>query len=467
MVSVIITIFGATGDLAEKRLFPALFHLYKKGFLKDKFHIVGFSRRPWQDAEFQEYVADIFKKDINTYDSKTVNEFLTHVHYVSGDINDLASYKKIQNKLGSLDELENVCLNKVFYLAVTPVHYEITLNNISLSGLTIPCLQVDKENNVSYTRIFIEKPFGNNLKEAEKLDKLLGTLFDETQIFRIDHYLAKETLQNILSFRFANSIFEPNWNKDHIEKIVISLLEKNTVGKRGESYDPVGALRDVGQNHILQMLAFVTMPNPGSLKGDAVRLARGSIFEKVHYVHQAHSLVRAQYEGYNKEPGVSPHSETETYFRAEVSLDNETFKGVPIILESGKGFFEAKTEIVIYFKPRVSGMFSVDEGENIKQNILTFSIYPKEHISLSVFAKKPNFDNKVTVRAFNLSEKEEASEPDAYQKVLFDGLSGDNTLFASTQEVLAEWRLITEILEHYPETKLLSYPVGSKVQDIL
>jgi len=443
-----ITIFGATGDLAQKKLFPALFQLYKKGFIGEKFHVVGFSRKQLSDAEFQEFVHAIFIQKPDLYDNETIEKFLSHLHYISGDLNEPKTYEILKQKLGSLDTYEQECLNKVFYLAVTPAHYEATLRNISSVGLTIPCGTSSSSPETKWTRVLIEKPFGNNLEGAQNLDKLLGTLFDESQIFRIDHYLTKETLQNILSFRFNNTIFEPIWNKDYIESISIKLLENNIVGSRGESYDPVGALRDVGQNHILQMLALVTMENPHTLKSDTIRSARESILEHVEYHHTDTSLVRAQYKGYREEPGVNPQSETETYFKIELALENDRFRGVPIFIESGKGFSQSNTEITITFKP-------------IK-NKLTFSIYPKEEISLQIFAKEPGFENIITPRILHLGEYSQKNEPEAYERVLHDGLHGDHTLFTSTKEVLAEWKLITDILSHYPETKLLSYPVGTQ-----
>jgi glucose-6-phosphate 1-dehydrogenase len=464
---VTITIFGGTGDLAQKKLFPALFHLYKKGFLNEKFHIVGFSRKPWDDAQFQEFVREIFMKKPDIYDTLTVEAFLTHVHYVSGNITEPATYTALQEKLGALDVAENTCLNKVFYLAVTPAYYETTLRTISDVGLTIPCAHVASHDNTEWTRVFIEKPFGNDLEGAQKLDKLLGTLFDESQVFRIDHYLTKETLQNILNFRFSNTIFEPIWNKDYIKKITIRLIENNVVGQRGESYDPVGALRDVGQNHILQMLALVTMEKPSQFDAQAVRTAREHVLEHIAYHHSAESLVRAQYRGYTNESGVAKDSDTETFFRVTVALENERFAGVPIILESGKGFDTASTQIYIEFKPLDDTPCTIDcTDEQLRHNTLTFSIQPDEYIALGIFVKKSGFENVVIPQELKLGAYAHEPEPEAYERVLYDGLRGDHTLFTSTKEVLAEWRLITEIVAHYKETKLQSYPIGSESREI-
>ena len=458
---VIITIFGATGDLAKKKLFPSLFELFKNDYLNEKFYIVGLSRKDWSDQDFQDYVSDLYKEKVDTYDKITMSDFLSHFNFVSGDIENIATYEKLKEKLGEIDKKENTCINKVFYLAVTPAHYEKTLQNISESGLTIPCSHIESKENTEWTRVFIEKPFGNNLNEAEKLEELLASLFDESQIFRIDHYLGKESIQNILSFRFTNSIFEPLWNKDNIEKIEITLLEDNIVGSRGLYYDNVGALRDVGQSHILQILALTMMEKPSHLANKEVQIARENVLEKLIYVHNDTSLTRAQYKNYHSEPGVEESSSTETYFKVRVFLENERFSGVPIILESGKGFSKSKGEIKVYFKPTHSSLYELDNKEiKIHQNILTLKIQPENSVSLNIFMKEPGFEYIVTPIELKLNGHENKYIPSPHARVFYDGLSGDQSLFVSTKEIKEEWRIVDKIINHYDKTDLGHYPIG-------
>lgn len=455
---VTISIFGATGDLAKNKLFPALFNLYKNNHFKSQFYIVGFSRRPWDDIEFQKYVSEILLEK-NKQEVDLIKEFVSHIYYVSGDIEKKDSYISLQKKIRLLDDKENACLNKIFYLAITPHYYETSITFIHEVGLTIPCVDIES-NNTEWTRVFIEKPFGNDRDQAQKLDMLLGTLFDESQIFRIDHYLGKETLQNILSFRFANSIFEKIWDKDSIEKIEVRIIESNTVGTRGKFYDETGALRDVGQNHLLQMVALTTMENPLHMSGNSVREERAKILESIQYHPTDKSLYIAQYEGYMDSIETDISSLTETYFRVQVSIENEKFRGVPILLESGKGFGQPKTEIVIYFKKDIHSLCQLDSKNKTCQNKLTFSIYPKEEIVFDIFVKKVGFENIVMDTKLKVEENTSSNSPDAYERILFDGLKGDQTLFASTKEVLAQWNIVTEILKQYKNTPLKKYPLG-------
>ena len=271
--------------------------------------------------------------------------------YEQGYFDMPAAYERLSEKLQGIDLRWGQCSNKLFHLSVPPSLYEGILQNLSDSRLTEPCAD-----ETGWTRVLIEKPFGNDLETARSLDKLLGKLFKEEQIFRIDHYLAKEALQNMMAFRFMNPMFEPLWDREHIDRIHIKLLEELTVDGRGDSYDPVGALKDVGQNHMLAMLATVAMNKPKSWSPTDVRRERAHILEKLKKI-QPRSLkdraVRGQYVGYANEPGVTPQSTTETYFRLQINIDSPRWKGVPIFLESGKAMAETKTEIDIYFKENI------------------------------------------------------------------------------------------------------------------
>lgn len=265
-------IFGATGDLARTKLFPALFNLLTKGKLPEKYSIIGFSRRDWSNSDFQTYVSEILVKNRTALDSKIFDNFINSLSYIKGDFTVPDDYNRVAEIIAKIDIEREICSDRLLYLAAPPEIYEFILNGIDKSGLAIPC-GGDK----GWARVLIEKPFGTDTKMAERLEKLLSKWFKEEQIFRIDHYLAKETIQNILTFRFSNTIFEPVWNRKFIESIHIFLSEEKGIGTRGAFYDGLGALRDVGQNHLLQMVALVTMENPGEFNAKLVRKNRADI----------------------------------------------------------------------------------------------------------------------------------------------------------------------------------------------
>lgn len=458
-----IVIFGASGDLSRKKLIPALFDLFLAGYLPEKFSVIGFARSPFSDPEFREFVKKILVEKKYTCDKKCFDDFTDRFFYSAGNLDDATTFATLAEKISMLDTDAGACTNKIFYLAVSPVHYDKALRNLAHSGLATSCIATGKQSTVGWTRVLIEKPFGNNLAEAQNLDQLLGTLFVEDQIFRIDHYLAKETLQNILSFRFSNSVFEPLWNREHIEKIQIRLLEKDGVGTRGAFYDAVGALRDVGQNHLLQMLALVAMEYPGPMDAHAIRAARATLLKSVRFSGAAHAM-RGQYKGYTVESGVASTSTTETYFNVQVEVENDRFRDVPIFLETGKGFADAKTEIIISFKGTPTCVCPPETHQH-HANTLTFSIQPKEAISLLYWAKKPSFEFSLEPKTLSFSydvDRADVRISDAYERVLYDCLRGDQTLFTSTEEILAEWHVVTDILAQWTDTPLDIYDIGRK-----
>lgn len=457
-----IVIFGGTGDLAEKKLIPALFDLYKGDYLPKHFSIVGFSRKDLSDGEYQEFM----KKSLLSGNREDFEEFLLHGRYKQGDINNIETYRELKKYLEKLDDVHGLCTSKIFHLAVPPDLYEPVFMNLSESKLSEPCGEHNSAG--MWTRILVEKPFGKDKKEAEKLDKLLGDLFEENQVFRIDHYLAKEALQNIITFRFSNAIFESIWNSESIERVDIKLFEKFGIGDRGESYDGVGALMDVGQNHMLQMLALVTMEDPEDLKPDSIRKSRANVLKKL--VTSENNLekfvYRAQYDGYKKEKKVNENSDTETYFKLKVKVDTPKWKDTLFYLENGKFVDETYTEIVVTFRAR-SSCICPEEDERQHKNILTFRVQPDEGIKILFWAKKPGF-------GFQLDEKDlsfkyssiEGRLPDAYERVLFDCIRGDQTLFPSTEEILAQWNFIMPILETWKKLPLGIYKAGSSPEEI-
>lgn len=460
-----IVIFGATGDLSQRKLMSALFDLYIKRYLSN-FNIIGISRREESNAEFRSFVRNIITRKGYTYKQEKLNSFLSKVLYCPGLFEDPHTYERVAEVLISIDDKLGKCSNKLFYLAVPPALYEKILQNLADSGLSIPCSGEE-----GWTRILVEKPFGRDIKTAQKLDHLLGLLFKEEQIFRIDHYLAKETIQNILAFRFSNTLFEPIWSKEYIDRVEISMMENLGVEGRGSFYDDVGALRDVGQNHILQMLALIAMENPQKLSAPSIRDRRAELLLSLHAPTPedvVHNTLRAQYVGFRDEEGVAPDSVTETYFKITAFIDNDRWQNIPFILKSGKKLAQTKTEIKVYFKQPKICLCPPSAGRHIHQNVLIFRIQPDEGISVIFWAKRPGFEMVLDPQNLSFSYKDSVQMntlPDAYERVLFDCIRGDQTLFASTKEVEAEWKFITPILEQWRKNnkpELLYYYPGEE-----
>ncbi len=449
----IFIIFGITGDLAGRKLLPSLLNLYVRNNLPKKFAIVGFSRRAFTREDFRQFIRTHMKVKSGQYKEEDVKHFIDHMYYEQGNFDEPQSYAQLSQRLKLIDDGFGQCSNKLFHLSIPPSLYESIFDHLANSGLTVPC-----GGDEGWTRVLVEKPFGSDVETAKNLDKKLGKLFNESQIFRIDHYLAKEAIQNIVAFRFANSLFEPLWNHHHIDKVHIKLLEKIGMEGRGATYDYIGALKDVGQNHILQMLALIAMDNPDSLDAIDIRNARAHILKHLRPMTTRNInqyAVRGQYEGYKTETGVREHTQTETYFRLETYVDTARWKNVPFYLESGKSLFETKTEIDIYFK---------NDTED-RQNILTFRIQPDEGIKIRFWVKTPGFDMKVEPKTlkFKYADFQSLSVlPDAYEKVLFDAIMGDQTLFTSTDEVLYAWKYISTVISSWNAVPLTIYKKGSQ-----
>lgn len=455
----IFTIFGATGDLNKRKLLPALLDLHQQGFLPECIKIVGIGRRKFSDEDYRDFVKEAIIKNGHSHSDEELENFLEHVVYHEGDFTVPGSYKKLSEKLITIEDEFGQCSNKLFYLAVSPVNYEIIFKQLADSGLTIPC-----SFDTGWTRILVEKPFGEDIKTAQELDKTLGLLFKESQIFRIDHYLGKETLQDILMFRFSNLIFEPLWNNKYIEKVEILLHESIGIEGRGAFYDNVGALRDVGQNHMLQMLSFVAMDNPGALNSSSIRKERSRLLSSIKHINKeeiAKNVVRGQYIGYKQEEGVDENSKTETYFKIKTFIENDRWRGVPFYLEGGKGLKSKRTEIKIHFKKTQQCLCPPNKDQN-HANILTFRIQPDEGISVLFWAKKLGLTMELEPKELSFSYLNGDDKfADAYEHILFDAIAGDQTLFTSTEEVSAAWEFITPILENWEDLKLIQYKKGS------
>ncbi len=462
-----LVILGATGDLAKRKLFLALLDLFIKELLPP-IQIVGFSKDEFTHEEFRAFVRKVFEVSGRNHAAADIEKFLSCMFYIHGDLIGHDDYQKIATFLEDRDTAMSVCSNKLFYLAVPPSLYKVVFERLAQSGLTIPCVPGENEFKTIWTRILVEKPFGDNQKEAQELDLQLSDLFEDDQIFRIDHYLDKEAIENILAFRFSNSLFEPVWNAEHIEKIEIRVLEQVTAGNRGAFYEGLGALADVGQNHLLQMLTLVAMENPHTLEAKDLNEARVELLSAIKLPDRsAMHFVRGQYDGYLSERDVAKHSQVETYFKVQVEIDSPRWKGVPIVLESGKGLAKDRVDIRIHFK-KTQHALRHSLG-NAYGNLLTFGVQPSQNISLLIWAKKPGFDFELIPTSLSFSYEENPAMEvvsDAYERVLFDCIRGDHARFGTKRGTEEEWRIVSAIRDAWEMTPLLVYKQGSLPKDI-
>ncbi|MDB5239326.1 MAG: glucose-6-phosphate 1-dehydrogenase [Candidatus Parcubacteria bacterium] len=463
----IFVIFGITGDLAARKLIPALLSLYAKKMLPQRFAIIGFSRRPFSREEFRELIRTHMNVKPGQFKEEDIKHFLDHMSYEQGIFGDRAGYVRLSERITDIDRRWGQCSNKLFHLSVPPSLYEGILNNLAASGLTEPCAD-----DTGWTRVLIEKPFGRDLDTAQSLDKLLAKLFKEKQIFRIDHYLAKESLQNIIAFRFSNSLFEPIWRREFIDKVHVKIFEQGDISGRGDSYDPIGALKDVGQNHVLMMLATVCMDKPKSFVAEAIRKERAAVLGKLKAA-SGKSLkectIRGQYIGYTNEENVPKDSQTETYFRIKSLVNSKRWKGVPFYLESGKALSESKTEIDVYFKSDKKAPTSSADPARAEesQNILTFRIQPDEGIKIKFFVKTPGLEFNVEPKTLKFKYSEQATPgwvimPNDYERLIHDAFVGDQTLFASTEEIMASWKFIEAVIKSWKNVPLTRYEKGAR-----
>jgi glucose-6-phosphate 1-dehydrogenase len=439
--AVTLIVLGATGDLMARKIVPSLFHLWRRGSLAAPLRVIGFSRRDLSSEDFRKRIAEILSAHSHIKASRAeIARFARIFLYVRGVFDAPASYRALAQTLRKQDG--PAASHRIFYLAVPPHLYETILTRLASSGLA-------RSRRARWSRIIVEKPFGRDLKTAVALEELLASFFEEKQIYRIDHYLAKEMLQNILAFRFSNNLFGSWWGRALIERVDIKLLERIGVEHRGAFYDGIGALRDVGQNHLLQMLALIAMEQPARFDARAIRTQRARILETLHKPAErevVRQTARAQYRGYRRIEGVSEDSSTETYFRAQFSLTHPAWRGVPFFTESGKRMGRPEKSITVTF--RHSRPCLCPPGTH-RRNTIVFSIEPRERITISLSAKKPGHAWEIEQREFVLPlrrTRARAQYTEEYEKLLLDCIMGDQTLFLSTREVRAMWRVIDPIL---------------------
>ncbi|WP_407675623.1 glucose-6-phosphate dehydrogenase [Peribacillus glennii] len=453
-------IFGATGDLAKRKLFPSIYRLFQKEQI-NKFAVVGVARRPLSNDEFQANVKD----SILTFagENEKVDEFASHFYYHSHDVSSSESYiqlKEIADRLDSHYQLEG---NRIFYLAMAPEFFGTIAEQVKEQGLT---------DTNGYKRLVIEKPFGHSFESALELNEQIRTAFNEDEIYRIDHYLGKEMVQNIEVIRFANAIFEPLWNSRYISNIQVTSSETLGVEERGRYYEKSGALRDMVQNHILQMVALLAMEPPirlttEEIRSEKVRALRSLRPMKKDEVNQyfvrgqyaAGTLNGAQVPGYREEPMVDPDSNTETFVAGKLMIDNFRWAGVPFYIRTGKRMDIKSTKIVVQFKDIPMNLYYKTE-ETLHPNLLVIHIQPDEGITLLLNAKKTGTNMKSTPVQLSFSNKgtDRINTPEAYERLLYDSMRGDATNFTHWDEVALSWKFVDSISNYWESTKETSFP---------
>lgn len=466
----IIVIFGATGDLANRKLYPALYRLYRNKKLSDHFAVVGVARRPLTQEDFRNNV----KASIEEYQGDSIDhdEFASHFHYNPFDAQHLSEYQKLDNFITELDQHHQAGGNRLFYMAMAPNFFGPIAANLKSQGLT---------DNKGWSRLVIEKPFGHNYETAQALNDQIGQAFDEDQIYRIDHYLGKQMIQNIEIVRFANAMFEPLWNNQYIANVQITSSEVLGVEERGRYYDESGALRDMIQNHLLQMVSLVAMEPPAKIHPDDIR------YEKVKVLRSLRPLtdetvddyfVRGQYDkgivddvelnGYRESNGVEEDSNTETFVAGKFMIDNFRWAGVPFYVRTGKRMKEKCTKIVVQFKDLPLNLYKDNEG-TINPNLLVIHVAPEEGITMHLNAKKTDYG--MTSKAITMhydKSLENVEVPEAYELLINDCINGDSTSFVHADEVALSWKFVDTISKRWEKVKanFPNYASGTNGPDI-
>jgi glucose-6-phosphate 1-dehydrogenase len=458
-----IVIYGASGDLTARKLIPALYHLCKEHQMPDDFRIIGFARREKTDESWRAELRIALNQFSRTkpVDEEVWKKFSACLYYCQGDLNDPAAYQKLEGILtgfGSGPLRENL----LFYLAISPSQFGMVAEQITRAGL------LNKEGK-AWQRIVVEKPFGHDLASAQELNQELTRFAHESQVFRIDHYLGKETVQNILMFRFSNSIFERLWNRESVDHVQITVSEKLGVGERGGYYEEAGALRDMVQNHMLQVLSLIAMEPPVSLEAEAVRDEKVKLLKSIrpltaesvphHLLHRQYRAGRADHQarpGYRQETKVNPHSNVETYVALKLLIDNWRWSGVPFYLRTGKNLPQSASEVRIQFRPTPNVLFAAQCGHHLDANALTLRLQPNEGISLRFNGKVPGMSLGVRPVRMHFSYDAEfgAYTPEAYERLLLEAIAGDATLFIRRDEVETAWGIVDAIRKSWEKHDL-------------
>ncbi|HYK85194.1 MAG TPA: glucose-6-phosphate dehydrogenase [Ktedonobacteraceae bacterium] len=475
-----VVIFGATGDLTQRKLLPTLAHLFHDHPLPQGFSIVAFARRPMNDEQWRGMALE----SVNTYmpeddklDSKAQHDFAQHLYYCQSDFTDREGYAKLADLLETLDNEKGTQGNRIFYLATPPSTDSEIIHQLGGAGLARPT-QVNG-NEESWTRLIVEKPFGRDLPSAQKLNREIARVFRENQTYRIDHYMGKETVQNILAFRFANGIFEPLWNQKYIDHVQILVAESLGIGSRSEYYEESGAIRDMVQNHIMQVLCLTAMEAPVAFDADAIRDEKVKVMRAIPLLSPedvAQRTVRGQYTagvignqpqvGYKEEKGVAPDSITETYVALKLFIENWRWADVPFYIRTGKSLPKRSTEVTIQFKRVPHQLYKPSETKGLVPNRLTMRIQPDEGMSLKFAAKVPGAARVLNDVDMNFSYASAfgIESPEAYERLIADCMIGDSTLFIRRDEVETSWRIIDSITsawKNMPASTVYPYKAGT------
>jgi glucose-6-phosphate 1-dehydrogenase len=467
-----VILFGASGDLAKRKVIPAMFDLAQHDSLGQRYSIIGFARTPMNDEKFRATVGEAAKtiSEVGPIDPAKWDQFASNLYYTAGEYGDPNSFAQLAKRLAELDAEKKLGGNRLFYLSTPPEVYPDIVEQLGRAGLARPA------NPNSWVRIIIEKPFGRDLASAKELNRIVLNVFEEKQVYRIDHYLGKDTVQNLLVLRFGNGIFEPLWNRNYVDHVQITASETLGVERRGGFYEAAGALRDMIQSHVLQLTSLTSVEPPASFDATAVRNEKLKILQSIRPYNLemvAQSVVRGQYvpgslngtrmAGYREEPAVNPNSRTETFVAMRVLIDNWRWAGVPFYLRTGKRLAKRSTEIMIQFRCAPHIVF---RERQIEPNRLILNIQPDEGISVSFSAKKPGMEMNIGNVTMNFSYLEGfgGTSRSAYATLLNDCLRGDATLFDRGDSVEAAWSLVEPILDVWSAAKTATvpfYPAGT------